>query len=160
MELDESSSSGKRERRVRDDRRKRNVPGGLHKRDTQRERRKKRDRRAVNRIYKRIPAHLQFLRKDHLEKWDIIFLENVGAGGVLFKLNQDLELGTIINMKITLPGSESITCLAKVIRVKKIPASLVREIAAHFIEMDESKAAQINQIAEKIYKPNIKRIQN
>ena len=160
MELDESSSSGQRGRRVRDDRRKRNVSGGLHKRDTQRERRKKRDRRAANRIYKRIPAHFQFFRKDILEKWDIIFLENVGAGGVMFKLNQDLELGTIINMKMTLPGLASLTCLAKVIRVKKKPASLVREIAAHFIEMDESKAAQINQIAEKIYTPNIKRIQN
>ncbi len=160
MGMNERSNLGPRGRRVRDERRKQNGPGGLHKRDIERERRKKRDRRTANRIYKRIPAQFQFLRKDILEKWDIIFLDNVGAGGVMFKLNQDLELGTIINMKMTLPGSEPITCLAKVIRVKKMPASLVREIAAHFIEMDDSKVAQINQIAEKIYTQNIKRIQH
>ena len=113
--------------------------------------RRKNERRMSKRIYKKITTRFRFLNENNSEKWDIIFIENIGVGGVLFKFDRPLEVGTMIELKVSFPGDlESISCQAKISRVEKVGVSRVNEVVANFVGLSSKNAEHINQFSEKI----------
>lgn len=151
MGLFDNSGSEIKGRRVHGERRNHRDAASVERRK-QSDRRKKSDRRADKRIYKKVTARFRLFKKDIQEKWDILFLENIGAGGVLFKLNQELKIGELVDLSISFPGAyEAIAVKAKVIRVRKGGGFSAYEIATHFVETDPAGLALINQEANKFY---------
>lgn len=131
----------------------------LERRRVGNDRRKKTTRRTAVRLQKQVTARFQLQAGDLFSKWDILFLRNVGPGGVLFQLGERLELGSIVKFMISFPGfGEPIPCRAKVIRIHKLPMGSLYEIAAYFTDMPKPIAAEIQQAVEKVYQPNIARI--
>ena len=54
------------------------------------------------------------------QKWDIVQIRNLSAGGLSFNYTQEVALGTILEFNIMLPSRpDPIHCLGKVCRVDK-----------------------------------------
>lgn len=110
------------------------------------------------RRYKRIRKHFiaQFQAMDEGEKkndasWEMVTLQNLGAGGALFNYDKRLQKGSLINMHINFPLlSNPIRSIAKVIRIQESDASPVFGIAAVFIEIAEEQK-KIIRAAEEFY---------
>ena len=106
---------------------------------------------AEKRKFKRIDRHFMArLQTGPEENWQTIFLRDLGAGGVLFTHHAELRTGEEIRLSITFPMSkEPILCSALVVRSKlrEVPVKFY-EVAACFIEADETQQELINRAAE------------
>ncbi|MDD5772104.1 MAG: PilZ domain-containing protein [bacterium] len=91
-------------------------------------------------------------------KWNIVSIIDLSSSGVFFKHNEDIPIGSAIELNISLPFvNRPAHCLARVCRVdddkqfkaglKKIP---VYGIAAPFEIMDEDIKEAIDNFAEKL----------
>ncbi|MFQ5685763.1 MAG: PilZ domain-containing protein [Candidatus Scalindua sp.] len=80
--------------------------------------------------------------------WDMVAVNDLGAGGVFFHVRRKLEIGTILDLKIgfsvTMPP---IDCRGVVTRVQKHPKFSVFGIAAEFTEIDAYLKELINKTA-------------
>ena len=93
--------------------------------------------------------------------WDGIALNDIGAGGIYFHVRRNLEVGTIMDLKINFytsipPVDISITpieCRGVVLRVKEHPDFPVFGIATEFTEIDEYIKEVIN-ISAPFVKPD------
>lgn len=118
------------------------------------------EREGRKRQYKRIRK--QFILRfkirsgpDHEEVhngWDMVTLKDLSAGGILFNYNEEIEIGTIIDIKLNFPMSKvPIICTGKIIRNDKIPhISLVR-VAAVFLDIDDNMKELVKKAAEGFY---------
>ncbi len=83
------------------------------------------------------------------DEWNTVYAKNLSAGGVSLYYIMELEIGSIVEIKIHIPKSTStISCTGKVLRSEKNPKSPLNEIAISFTELDEQKKEMINKIIE------------
>jgi len=88
-------------------------------------------------------------RKASHDDWNTVYARNLSTGGVSLYYIKELEIGSILELKIHIPKStSSISCIGKVIRSEKNPKSPLNEIAISFTEIDEQKKEMINKIIE------------
>jgi hypothetical protein len=88
--------------------------------------------------------------------WDMVAVNDLCAGGVFFNASRNLEIGTILDLKISFSKSTPpIKCVGKVARVKKHLNTLIFGIVTEFTEADEHIKEMINKTAEKIIKKTI-----
>ena len=74
---------------------------------------------------------------------------NLSAGGISFYTRTNLEVGTILDLKIGFSRSYlSIICVGKVIRVTKHPVTSINGYAVEFTEIDEWIKKRINKSLE------------
>lgn len=127
-----------------------NFNTGNDRRKTEDRRSGSNERRQFPRIARRITTRFQ-VAEDSQKKWDIILLDNLSAGGVLFRHNEKLEVGTLINLVMSFPNAseQPLLSVAKVLRVKQFQGLLIYEIAAQFTQIDEKTIKLINDIVEK-----------
>ncbi len=110
------------------------------------------DKRKYKRIEKQYIARLRIKPDDAQDMdskdWDMVAVNDLGAGGVYFHVSRKLEIGTNLDLRIgfsvTIPPIE---CRAIVTRVKKHPNHSVFGIATEFTEIDEHIRVMINRIA-------------
>ncbi len=80
--------------------------------------------------------------------WDMVAVNDLGAGGIYFHVSRKLEIGTNLDLRIgfsvTVPPIE---CRGVITRVKKHPNHSVFGIATEFTEIDEHTKEMINKIA-------------
>ncbi len=117
------------------------------------------EKRKYKRIKKQYIARLRIkpdeARDMDSKDWDEVALNDLGAGGIYFHVKRELEIGTILDLKISFfvdipPLDISMTpieCRGVVLRVKKHPNLPVFGIAAEFTEIDEQMKEMINQTA-------------
>jgi hypothetical protein len=75
--------------------------------------------------------------------WDMVATRNLSAGGIFFYSSTNLEVGTILDLKIGFSRSyPTIICVGKVIRVPKHQVPIINGYAVEFTEIDE----QINKM--------------
>ncbi len=88
-------------------------------------------------------------REKAYDDWNTVYARNLSAGGVSLYYIMELEVGSIVELKIHIPKStSSINCIGKVMRSGKNPKSPLNEIAISFTEIDEQKKEMINKILE------------
>ena len=85
--------------------------------------------------------------------WDMVAVNDLGAGGVFFNSSNNLEIGTILDLKIGFSASTpSIKCDGIVTRVINHPNTFIFGIATVFTKIDEHIKEMINRVAEVNYK--------
>jgi hypothetical protein len=114
------------------------------------------ERRVYKRIRKHFIAKFQSRPRDAQERtsanWDMVTIYNLGAGGALFNYNRRLEIGSLLNLEVKFPQSETpIRGIVKIIRVEEPSKALILHIAATFIEIDKKQKETINKAAEGFY---------
>ena len=93
--------------------------------------------------YKVIPNDNK-LTKD----WDGVAVVNLSAGGIFIYSRTNLEVGTIVDLRIGFSRSyPTIICVGRVARVKKNLGTFLFSIAIAFTEIDERIKEVINDTA-------------
>ena len=83
---------------------------------------------------------------------DVVGMEDLGAGGVLFKSKDKIEIGTLLEFTISLQGVErDVHCGGEVIRIKELSYSHMFLVAAMFTDISEEDKEMINKIADDFY---------
>ena len=105
------------------------------------------------RKYKRIkrPYVTSFrIKQDEIEDmistdWDMIAVNNLGAGGVFFHASRNMEVGTTLDLKISFSTfTPPIKCRGRVTRIKRYLNTFMFGIATEFTEIDENIKEMIN----------------
>ena len=85
--------------------------------------------------------------------WDMVAVNDLCAGGVFFNASRNLEIGTILDFKISFSTStHPIKCVGRVARVKKHLNTFIFGIVTEFTETDEDIQEMINKTAEEMLK--------
>ena len=85
--------------------------------------------------------------------WDMVAVNDLCAGGVFFNSSRNLEIGTILDLRISSSTStHPIKCVGRVARVKKHLNTFIFGIASEFTETDEHIQEMINKTAAKFVK--------
>ena len=114
------------------------------------------ERRAYKRIRKHFIAKFRSRPRDAQEKtsadWNMVTIYDLGAGGTLFNYNKRLEIGSLLNLEIKFPISETpIRGVVKIIRIEEPSKAFILHIAAVFVEIDKEQKEIINKAAEGFY---------
>jgi hypothetical protein len=111
---------------------------------------------AEKRRFKRIEKpYLTRFRIKPAGTWDMVAVNDLGAGGVFFNSSNNLEVGTILDLKIGFSKSApAIKCDGVVTRVIKHPDTFIFGIGTAFSKIDEHVKEMINKVAEVNYKIN------
>ncbi len=88
--------------------------------------------------------------EDRIHKeWDMVAIVNLSAGGIFFYAIENLEVGTILDLKIGLSHDHpSIACVGKVVRTKRHLDTSVVGFAIQFTEIDEHVVEVINNVVD------------
>ncbi len=87
--------------------------------------------------------------------WDMVAINNLGAGGVFFHTRRSMEIGTTLDLKIDFSTSTpDIKCDGRVTRTKRHLDTSIFGIAIEFTEIDEHIKGIINKTAI-LVDPNI-----
>ena len=80
--------------------------------------------------------------------WDMVAVNDLGAGGIFFNSSNDLKIGTILNLKIGFStNTPSIKCDGIVTRVINHPNTSIFGVATAFTKIDEHMKEIINKAA-------------
>ena len=83
--------------------------------------------------------------------WDMVPVKNLSAGGMLFDYNKNLELDSLLDLKIDVSiVTPTINCVGKIIRISEsIPPSIFG-IATEFAEIEEHEKEMISKAIEEV----------
>ncbi len=116
---------------------------------------KYREKREYKRIEKQYMARFQ-IRPDKTQgigfyDWNSFILKNVSAEGAFFFYNKELEIGTLLYLKIYVPKAILvINCVGKVIRIDKPRHTSMFGTAIKFTEIDEHVKEMMNTTIEAV----------
>ena len=86
--------------------------------------------------------------KEAYGSWDMRFMDNIGAGGLLFYSEDRLPIGALLELKLKLPISNNpIKCTGKVVRIETTPPSKIYRIAVVFVELVNQHKEGIEKLA-------------
>ena len=99
------------------------------------------DRRIRERLKGYHLVKYRLFDKTKEEPYILSSVVNISASGILFKSNNPIALGIILDLKINFPASgEPVRTLAKVVRIREAKDKpKYYEVGAHFIEIEEQK---------------------
>lgn len=81
------------------------------------------------------------------KNWDMVAVNDLGAGSLFFHLRGALEIGTVLDLKLSLSTSiPPVECRGVVTRVKKHPVFPVFGTATAFTEIDKDIKEMINKL--------------
>ncbi len=107
------------------------------------------ERRKHKRIEKqyltRFKIKVDETRDTDFEGWDSVVLKNVCAGGALLFCNEDLGIGTLLDLKIYVHKAiRIINCVGKIVRIDKTQPDSMYCCAIKFIDIGEQEKEIIN----------------
>ena len=111
---------------------------------------------AEKRKFKRIEKpYMTRFRIKPAGTWDMVAVNDLGAGGIFFNSSNNLEVGTILDIRIGFSRSvPAIKCDGVVTRVIKHPDTFIFGIGTVFSRIDEHVKEMINKVVEVNYKIN------
>jgi len=71
--------------------------------------------------------------------------EDISAGGLCFRTQDYLSIGTVIELTLELPEGRSIKCLARVVRVEAKLASKDYDVAVYFLDLSNTERVRLNR---------------
>ncbi len=84
------------------------------------------------------------------DDWDSVILRNLSEGGTFFIYKKDLGIGTLLDLKIDVPGFILIiNCVGKVIRIGQFQSTSMFCTAIKFIDIGEQEKEAINTAVRK-----------
>jgi hypothetical protein len=84
---------------------------------------------------------------------------NISAGGIFFYYMKELEIGTLLDLKIYVPNSILIiNCVGEVIRIDKSQHTSMFGIAIKFTEIGEQEKEIINTTVQEFLEYKIKNL--
>ncbi len=106
-------------------------------------------RRKYKRIEKPYMARLKVKQYEGLKistsEWGIVALKDLSAGGVLFNYNKNLEIGSLLDLKIDVSiATPTIKCAGRVTRIEHTQPHSILRIATEFTEISEQEKEMIN----------------
>ncbi len=110
------------------------------------------ERRKHTRIEKQyiIGFHVKSIEKIICSDWDMVAGTNLSAGGIFFYANENLEINTILVLKLGLSYDHPLRiCAGKIVRAKRLLDTSVVGFGIQFTEIDEKIAEVINDTVEK-----------
>ena len=85
---------------------------------------------------------------DGENKWDMVFLKNLSAGGALFSYDKEVKMGQLLEFIINFPRNRGpIKCEAMVLRIENSPNAFANRIAACFTDIKENDILDIDRLA-------------
>ncbi len=82
--------------------------------------------------------------------WDMVPV-NLSAGGMLFDYNKNLELDSLLDLKIDIPKyTPTINCVGKVIRIEELQLASKFRIEIKFTDIGEQEKELISKAIEEI----------
>jgi len=114
------------------------------------------ERRQYKRIKKDFVARFRFksdeLSMHNSEGWEMVTTQNLCAGGVLFKYNREVPIGSLIDMFINFPQIKNpINCTGKVIRIERNSSLSLLKVAAYFVDINAEDKYAISKAVEEFY---------
>jgi hypothetical protein len=109
------------------------------------------EKRKYVRIEKPYITHFRVKPNDGrvTKDWDMVAARNLSAGGIFFYSSVNLEVGTILDLKIDFSRPyPTIICVGKVIRMLKHQVPIINGYAIEFTEIDEQFRKRINKTLE------------
>jgi len=108
------------------------------------------DRRKHKRVEKPIIIRFRIRPENGQEmtssEWDMVGVNDLGVGGLFFNSSNNIQCGTVLDLKIGFSTSSSpVTCTGMVTRVKKQQDTSIFGIAAAFMNIAESEKELINR---------------
>ena len=108
------------------------------------------ERRKYNRVEKPIIIRFRIRPENGQEmtssEWDMVGVNDLGVGGLFFNSSNNIQCGTVLDLKIGFSTSSSpVTCTGMVTRIKKQPDTSIFGIAAAFMNITESEKELINR---------------
>ena len=89
------------------------------------------------------------------KEWDMVTTNNLSANGIFFFANRDLEVGTILELKIGFSLSHpAIICVGEVTRMRRHRDTSTIGFAIVFTEIDEQIKKEISNIVNGIVTHN------
>jgi len=86
-------------------------------------------------------------RKATSTGWNMVSADNLSAGGISLYYIKNLKIGSLVDLRISIPESTtSICCTGEIIRSKKNPKFTIYETAISFKETSEQEREMINKI--------------
>jgi hypothetical protein len=83
--------------------------------------------------------------------WDIVAVKNLSAGGMVYDYNKNLELDSLLDLKIDFFKSIPVLyCIGRVVRSEKLLTNSRFRIAAKFTGINEQEREMINTTVEAI----------
>jgi diguanylate cyclase (GGDEF)-like protein len=106
------------------------------------------------RIFKRVNASIMGRLAVVSDTGDIFEVQDISEGGLLFRFDKPISLGTILNLSLNLPGRKTpIRCKAKVRRVEELQKDKQYNIGVQIIQIRESERKSMKRfIKSKIRK--------
>lgn len=84
--------------------------------------------------------------------WNMVTSKDLSAGGILFNYDKEIEVGTLIDIKLNFPMSEvPITCTGEIIRNNNVPSTPLVRVAAIFLDIDDNMKELVKKAAEGFY---------
>ncbi len=81
--------------------------------------------------------------------WDSVTLHNLSVGGTFFIYKKDLGIGTLLDLKIDVPGFLIIiNCVGEVTRIEQFKSTSMFCTAIKFIDIGEQEKEAINTSVE------------
>ncbi len=82
--------------------------------------------------------------------WDMILIKNISKGGLLFNYDDELKIGTTLNLKINIALNKNpIHCIGKVVRMETSGNPITYEAGVYFTEINNADAEMIEKTVEK-----------
>lgn len=113
------------------------------------------EKRKYRRIKKPIVARFQILNEKGdggiFPGWDMVNVQDLGAGGIRFNYDDTIEADSRLEFKINFPSLEKpIECRGTVLRAQKEPNSSRVRIASVFTDISDAEKMEIEKFAEKL----------
>lgn len=106
-----------------------------------------REKRKFKRVERRFVVTI--LPKGDSPPWEIVDLENISEGGILFNHNEKIEEGTLLDLKIKIrQDKDAIQCAGRVIHAKKLGDLGLYEYGIGFFDVKPEDLILLRQSLE------------
>ena len=92
--------------------------------------------------------------------WDMVGVNDLSAGGLFFNSSDNIEIGTVLDLKIGFSTSTvPVNCMGIVIRIKKHPHTSIFGIATAFTGIEEHEKEMISRFVNATLHSNLTAMQ-
>lgn len=105
------------------------------------------ERRKFKRMKKQFIT--RFRSKFTTDAWEMVTMQNMGAEGILFNHEREIEPDSILDIMINFPGLKDVlTCSGRVLRSQERPGLNQYSTAAVIFDIKENIKEEINRLIE------------
>ncbi|MFC1808262.1 PilZ domain-containing protein [Candidatus Omnitrophota bacterium] len=113
------------------------------------------DKRVHKRIVRHFMARFQIAparpEENIFTGWDMVVVQNLGAGGLFFCHNKRFEAGTLIDLVINFPAASApIDCVGKIVRVDEPKTPALCGVGVSFVEISKEDKNLIDRMANEL----------